>query len=158
MSDVKAEIKEPSYRILSDWVVDWVIANQPKDRQVIPREDVEALTGLKWGERDLMLSVLVRAKKKLYTTTRYEWSVTPEGLYMLAPSERVKELFRRQREALERHRATLASSATIEHEKLTGDEKSDLEHARRMALHNYEQGKRAMRNKWLPTAPPTQIP
>ena len=139
---------EPNRRILVDWVVDWIIAASPPDSQQIPAVEIEKVTGLRWGSVDLKF-VLMAAKRKLYHATRFEWRVTETGIYMLSPAERKDELYRRERESLNRHREVLASSATIPLEALTAQERSEVEHAQRVALHLYEESKKAMRKKWL---------
>lgn len=144
----KGDIRDPSRAVLAEWVVDWIIATAPAPSTLVTKEDIEALTGLKWDSKDLKF-VLLAAKPKLYRTTRYEWRVTEKGLYMLNPDERKDELYRRQRESLSRHRETLASAATIPVEELSPQGRAEVEHARRVALHLYEEGKRALRKNWL---------
>ncbi len=144
----KGDVREPSRAVLAEWVVDWIIATAPKPSTLVLREDIEQLTGLKWDSQDLKF-VLIAAKPKLYRTTRHEWRVTDKGLYMLNADERKDELYRRQRESLSRHRETLASAATIPMDELTAQGRAEVEHAKRVALHLYEEGKRALRKKWL---------
>lgn len=149
----KLEIREPSRTVLVDWVVDWILATQPKDSTLVPAKEIEDLTGLKWDSKDLKF-ILMAAKRKLYHTTRYEWGLRENGIYMLSPSERKNELYRRERESLSRHREVIASAATIPVEELTSQERSEVEHARRVALHLYEEGKKSMRAKWIPSSSP----
>lgn len=142
---------EPNNSILSDWVFDWIVATNPRDSALIPKKEIEDLVGLSWDSKTLSF-VLVAAKRKLYTTTRFEFSVTEGGLYMLSPSERKEANNRRLRESLNRTKAVIASSATIPLEKLTTQERAEVEHARRVALHLYEEARRTMRRKWIQNA------
>ena len=150
-SEKKPEIRSPSIKVLSEWVTDWVISNNPADSSTVSWADIEALTGLKKDEKDMMFT-LMSAKRTLYSTTRFEFKITDEGLYFLSPAGRKNELYRRHRESISRHRAIISSSATIPVEKLTNQEKAEVQHAQRMALHLYETAKKELRKKWMSSA------
>lgn len=153
--DVKTgEVREPTRATLTRWVVEWVRVAAPAACSTIQRSDIESLTGLPWESKDLRF-VLVAAKQELYRgLPAYEFKITDSGLYLLSHEERAHELTRRRREAVARHRESIASAATIDANQLPDTAKRVLENEQRIALHLYEESKKAARKKWL--AAPTQ--
>lgn len=85
-------------------LVDHIRAKAPEPLSVIPVSDVEKVTGLAWSGGDLRRHVLPHAKRALIRRRpAIEFVVTEDGLLVLDDAGRVKELHRREREALARY-------------------------------------------------------
>lgn len=146
--DEKTEVREPSRHTLVSWVVDWIVAADPKEGTTVPKTDIEQLTGLKWASAELCF-VLIQANAKLRGSTHYEWSVTKDGLYMLTDAERVDRNGLEQRRRLQASRRAMERAGTIRREKLSPAARADLECQARLALQAYEHEKRIAKNERL---------
>lgn len=154
----KAEVKEPSRKVLTEWLVSFIRDRKPEPKTYITPQEVEGETGVSYEDEELHFA-LIDAKKQLYRgTPAYEFRVTKEGLLFLDDEGRVGELGRRIRSSRNLLAEAHESQKTINEAALDENGKRRLERTRAVTLHLLNEAHRASRRQFKTDTPPKALP
>lgn len=154
----KVEVKEPSRRVLVEWLVAFVRARKPEPNAYLTPAEIEAEVGVPWGDKELHFALISAKKELIRGTPPYEFKVSEEkGLLFLDALARTSELERRRRASRNLLVETLESAKTIDAELLDENGKRRLERSRAVSLFLLSQADRAARRKFTAEAEPLAI-